>query len=953
MVQSGAMRSWMRAGVCVLALAMSDAAFAQDAPASDPAAQSADGLGEIVITGSRAIKDGANAPTPVAVVSSEQLSAAAPGNMAEALVQLPVFSGSFKPSSAGSNHSASGGGASLLALRGLSPTRTLVLLDGKRIVPTTISGTTDVNLIPQGLVSRVDVVTGGASAAYGSDAVAGVVNFVLDSRFQGVKGYVQGGLSSRGDAGSQKANLTAGTSAAGGRLHLLASFDYFRQKGINLDYNGRTWAEQGWTFIPASATSSQLVIVPDGRDAYATAGGTITGCQPAGVACPLALTRFQSDGTLTAFHTGSNLGTAAASGGDGAARRAQLVPTLDTKNVFARASFDVSDSLTAYVEGTYGKVGIEYFGANNTNVLSTNSLTIFSDNAYLPQAVRSVMAANGINSFSMQRINYELGPVNYYTDTETYRIVGGLNGRLSDKWSFSSYVQYGRSDSRYRITNNQIVDNIFNAVDAVVDPASGQVVCRSTLLGTAAGAGCVPINLFGAGAASGAAINYVTGTSDTRIESRQLVAAADIRGELFSLASDPITVAFGGEYRREEGQVTNDPTSARTRDGTGIRGYPAAQQGLFGGYLYSLNGLPLKGDFNVKEAFAEINAPLLSDTPGFDRLDLNAAIRYADYSTVGGETTWKVGGIWQPIPDIRFRGTRSRDIRAPNIQELYTVSNQINGASASDPQLGGARTVFLQRQTGNRNLAAEVADSTNVGVVLRPRFLRGFTASVDYFKIKIRDVIAQPTVQQVVDDCGLSSCSLIQRNSDGTINVVITPNQNLGLLETDGEDYELGYATTLGSGRLNLRLLATHTRQLALTVNGRKIDRVGDLNVLQNVNPPAAVEWTGSFSVDWRNDRWHLFAQERYVGSGHLDSTVTYAPGIDTNVPAVWYTDATIGYKLPTSSGNMELYATINNLFDQDPPITPNGSPTAPRAANGGIYDLIGRYYTMGLRVKF
>jgi outer membrane receptor protein involved in Fe transport len=951
------LRSLLACGGSVAAMLVASPVFAQDDPrggvtragSSDTAPQADN---DIVVTGSRAITNGADAPTPVAVVSAAQLTAAQPGNIAESLTQLPVFTGSFKPSSAGSNHSASGGGANLLALRGLSPSRTLVLLDGRRIVNTTINGTTDVNLVPQGLVSRVDVVTGGASAAYGSDAVAGVVNFVLDSKFDGLKINLQGGMSSRSDAGSMKGNLTFGTKFADDRAHLVFSADYYRQKGIDWDYGSRDWANGGWAVVPESATSSRLIVIPDERDVLGSFGGTITACQPVGVACPLTKMQFNPDGTIRPFVQGTFVSGTNMSGGDGTPRRTDLIPTTDAKNIFSRFTYELGDSTSVFLEGNYGRVHSNYLAAYNTNQLASAAFTIFNDNAYLSPDIKAQMAANGVTSFTMFRVNRDFQPNRYFTDTTTKRVVGGVDGSFGGSWRYSGYAQYGESRAIYKINHNMIMDNVYNAADAVLNGA-GQIVCRSTRDATVAGPGCVPINLLGEGNPSPEALNYVTGLSRVVVDTSQLVVAADVRGELFTIATSPVTVAFGGEYRREKGEVTEDAISSGTRNGTGIRGFPAAQQGLFGRYLYSINGLPLKGEFNVKEAFVEVNAPLVQDTPLFNQLSLNGAVRYADYSTAGGKTTWKLGGVWQPIEDIRFRATLSRDIRAPNIAELYTVSNQINGSTASDPQKGGARPIFIQRQTGNRNLDAETANSLNLGVVFKPRFLPGLTASVDYFDIAIDNVISQPTVQQVVDNCGMNACDLVQRQGDGTINVVITPFQNLARLKTNGEDYEIGYTTALAGGRLNLRALATHTRKLSLIVNGREVNRVGDLNVLQNTNPPAAVSWTGSFSASWRNDRFHIFAQERFIASGHLDSTVLYAAGFDTSVPAVWYTDLTVGYTLPTRGNKFEIYGTINNLFDQDPPITPNGASTTPRAANGGIYDFLGRYLTVGARIQF
>jgi iron complex outermembrane receptor protein len=941
------LRGLLACGVSFMALGAAGSALAADAAAADAATAS-----EVVVTGSRTITNGASAPTPVAVVSSTQLTSAQPGNLADAVMQLPVFMGSFKATAAGSNHSATGAGANLLALRGLGPSRTLVLLDGRRVTPTTINGTTDANLIPSSLLSRVDVVTGGASAAYGSDAVAGVVNFILDSKFDGVKASLQGGESGYQDAQSIKGNLTYGGAFLGDKLHIVASGDYYKLRGIDLDVHGRDWASQGYGLIPVSATSANLIIARDVRDSNGSFGGTITGCQPAGALCPINRMQFTPGGTLIPFVNGSNVSSAVMSGGDGTARRTNLVPGLETKIFFGRASYDVNDQLSLFAEVNYGKMHSDYAGANDTNQGTSNSFTIFNDNAYLSPALKAQMAANGVTSFTLQRVDGDFGLNRYFADTEAKRVVVGFQGGIgATSWKYSGYAQFGDTKTAYQISNNLIEDHSFNGADAVINPATGQIVCRSTLLNTVAGAGCVPINVLGNGAPSAAAVAYATGTSNVLDEVKQTVLSIDMRGDWFKLWSDPVSIAFGAEYRKEQGEVTEDALSAATRNGAGIKGYPAAQQGLFGGYLYSIDGLPLKGDFDVKEAFIEANVPLLKDQPLIYRLDLNGAVRYANYSTAGGQTTWKIGGVWQPIEDLRFRATRSRDIRAPNIQELFTVSNQINGQPVSDPQLGGARFIAIQRQTGNANLSVEEADSKTVGVVWRPSFLSGLTASIDYYSISINNVIALPTAQQVVDSCGLTSCPNVLRNAaDNSINVVITPYTNFAKLRTSGEDFEVDYVTSFQGGSLSLRGLATHTEELSTTLGTVTTDRVGDLNV----GPPSAADaWTGSFNVDWRNDHWHLYVQERYLGSGHLDHTVTYDPSVNTHIPAVYYTDLTVGYAFPARGVKYEVYGTINNLFDKDPPITPNGASTTPRAANGGLYDFLGRYFTMGVRAQF
>lgn len=922
----------------------------QDVPAA-PAAQA----NVVVVTGSRTITDGSSAPTPVTVASDEQLQSAQPGSISDALTQLPVFRGSQKPAAAGSAGTTLGAGANLLTLRALSPFRTLVLLDGRRIVPTQLTGSTDANMIPDSLISRVDVVTGGASAAYGSDAVAGVINFVLDTGFEGFKGTVQTGISSRSDGASGKVNLTYGHSFLDDRLHVIVSGDFFQQQGINLDYGGREFAEDGYGLIGASTASSALVIAPDIREALATTGGLITGCQPVGVACPINRMQFTTNGTLAPYAQGSFVTTATMSGGDGVARRTNLIAGYDATSLFSHAAYDLSDNTNIYAEVLYGKVHAQYFGSNS-GVSGTSSATIFNDNAYLPTAVRSVLTANNISSFSFARATFDFGGSYYTNNTETYRYVAGLNGSFGGNWKYALYGEYGTSSFDLTTSNNVLVQNFYNALDAVVNPANGQIVCRSTLLGTSAGTGCVPMNLFGEGAASPEALAYVVGSSYLKVDSNQLVFSGDLRGELFSLPGGPLVVATGLEYRKEAGEQSTNPENRITRTGTGIRGYPAAQVNQAGAYQLS-PAQALKGSFFVTEGFVEATAPLLRDAPGARRLDLNAAARYADYSSVGGVSTWKVGLNWEPIEGFRLRGTQSQDIRAPSIQERFAPLAPTIGQAANDPQKAGARFVVVQLNQGNPDLFEETAETSVLGAVFAPSFLPGFTASVDHFNIRIEDVIASPTIQSVVDACGLSACSQVIRNPDGTINSVVVRQQNFAQLHTDGEDIEIAYSTALDRlnlpGELKFRLLATHTNRLNLTLGATTINRVGDLNVTPSSNPPGVAEWSGAFSVDYRTDHFHAFVQERYVGPGYLDKTLVYAPTQDTRVSDVFYTDVTLGYRPPALGSAVELYATVNNLFDEQPPLTPNGALTTPRPVNSSVYDVLGRYFTAGMRFSF
>lgn len=937
-------------GVSIIALALA-------APGLAWAQEGAQAVEEVVVTGSRAVTNGANAPTPVTVVSSTELQAAAPTGVADALNQLPVLQNSLRPATTGSSATgAAGNGANLLSLRGLGTSRTLVLLDGRRLTPSNYSGSTDVNLIPQALLSRVDIVTGGASAAYGSDAVAGVVNFILDTKFTGFKGEIQGGVSSRSDNESGKIGLTWGRGFAGDRGHVLVSVDGYHNKGIGLDYGGRTWADAGWALLPATGTPSN-VIAPDGRFSTATYGGLIT-------SGPLANQMFMPDGTLAPFQVGNLRSATVMSGGDGAAGRTNLVPSLTTQTAYAYAEYEVMPALTVFGSASFGEVTTKYPAITGGRQQGTEAYTIYNDNAFLPAAVKARMQQLGITQFSMGRFGRDWGPVNIRTYTATWDVTVGAKGDFGEGWQYSAYYERGNSISTVYTAGNPYFDHMYRAADAVVNPATGQIVCRTSL--TNPNEGCVPINLFGDGAPSAAAKAYVVGTAYSHLVTTQDVAAFDVRGEPFELWAGPLSLAFGAEYRKITADQIVDAVSASVKAANGVRGFPTSAVGGLGGFQQS-NPQPIAGEFSIKEGFFEVDVPLAKDLPLIDVLSFNGAVRYAEYSTAGGATTWKAGFSYSPWQDLRFRLTQSRDIRAPNISELFTGSQQTNGQGVRDPLFGGQSFVVVRQTNGNVDLVPEEADTLTVGFVYQPSWLPGASFSVDYYDIDIAKVITPLGVQQVVDGCQAGDatlCSYVLRNAPvapatvGTINTVRTPTYNLDGRKTRGIDFEAGYRTEMDNlfpgtpGSLSLRALATYTDKLITVTAGVPVDRAGDVG---GTGLSGAPHWQGVLSAAYDNDRFSTFVQFRYIGGGAFDATLTSAqlsPAQNT-IRDVIYVDFTARYKFEVAGVKYEAYGTVNNLFDQDPPITPNGAVTTPRSANPNRYDFVGRYFVGGLRFKF
>lgn len=1000
----------------VTACSLAGPAFAQDAPTSRPApeAESTEDR-EVTITGTRIVRDGFQSPTPLTVLTLEDIQNSSPSNnIADFVNQLPSMAGSTRPANSRLNLSSGQAGINALNLRNLGSERTLVLLDGRRSAPSTINGLVDVNTIPQALIERVEVVTGGASAAYGSDAVAGVVNFVLNKKFEGLKLNADVGVTDRGDGFNYSFGAAGGWSFAGGRGHILVSGEVAHRDGI-FSTEGRDWNHQGFLRFenPAynATTNSSVpfyIFVNGAGAANSTPGGLITN-SAGGTANQLRGIYFGQNGAVQQYQYGALTfpvanGSAVplrTQGGDwrvnDSGRRIGLDPEDDRQGVFARISYEVSDGIELFAEGSYNRQEVFFNAGPNlatgavltatgcstaTPTSAPITCNAFLYNALGPTRLQNITSVTVATTFA----DLPFRAVDNKREAQRYAIGAegdlGLFGKAAP-WNI--YGQYGRVDTREQLRNIQNVARLRAATEVSFAQAGnpggfavGSIQCNINVDGitTNDDRNCVPLNRLGVGVINPAAIPYVLGDPYREQTLEQINAGVNLSFTPFATWAGDVSIAVGGEYREEkvDGFVPDEFQPVPIVDGQGnVTG--ASNRWSVGNYLAS------KGSYNVKEAYLEAVVPL-----GLG-LEFNGAVRATDYSSAGYVTTWKAGLTWQPIEDIRFRVTRSRDVRAPNLNDLFqagsansdSVSNPgfVNGesppfvAAGQTPQAGYSYSGFA---TGNPSLDVEKANQWNVGVVLSPRFLPGFNLSVDYFDIDVGQGISTFSAQQIVNLCYLGNqafCDAITIDAGRTQNpaqpylIIRSQPFNAASQQVRGVDIDASYRLPLdrlfdnASGTFTIRGLATRY------IENRFDSGVPQSVVLNSVGvnggQTGTPTWIYRVNVSYETDDFSITAVGRGVSSGTYVSngiecqtncpvSTTQFPTYESNrISGLFYADLNLTQKVRFGGASeAQLFFNVNNLFDRDPMVLPETG----LAANSTYSDLLGRQYRIGFRLK-
>jgi iron complex outermembrane receptor protein len=1086
-----------------LALAMAAApglALAQEA--EEPAAQ-APAADVVLVTGSRIARDpNLASPVPVQSLDAEALQLSGEVSLADIVNRIPALLASTTAEQTLT-------GANALNLRGLGSVRTLTLVNGRRHVAGFEGDqAVDIGSIPRGLVERVEVLTGGASAIYGSDAVTGVVNFILRDDFEGQSYDARFGMSSRGDAENASLQALWGRNFHEGRGNITFALDYtfdsvlrfgdrpwsannglsrslpnpalrfqagditastplfgnffnFQQTGrypygLPIPTSAQAFINQynatfGTNLTVADLSAAELALIerrntapsrailPQPNFSISSRRGVISpgnfglapGIDTNGSGVDDCLESFvgwnnslvgtgsfgfaggcwvvNNDGSVRPYRDGLVAGSFNQFGGDGIEDvfdQTYLIPQTERITANLNARYDLTPSTRAFFE----------FKASQSVTQRGTPLNTFydllygaPDNPFLPVELQGLAQSTG--GLFITRDPTDLGPNVTQFTRDTYRVVGGLMGELANGWSWEVAANYGQFTNTIKGRNTVLLDRFFAAIDVVSD-ANGNPVCRSSLDPTAIppttifgipdfdpgfytftpGDGqCRPANIWGGpNSISADAVDFITTTTIDELRLEQTVLSGLLAGDFgnwFTLPAGPVSFAAGIEYRRETSRLNRDnvdlgilPAGSPFGEGTLISDVSANGSLGFNALSQFFNS---SGNFDVTDVFIELSVPLLANLPLAQELTLDGAYRYADYSTVGGAETWKLGLLWTPVEDISFRGTISQAIRAPNIDELFRPDNPaffrpIDPCDASElgnapdpalraancqaggnglPGLPGGFTDPLSARFpgvagGNQNLSEEKADTVTIGLVFTPRFVPGFNFTLDYWNVQIEDGIGFVTAQQIVNGCYDASdfpnsgfCGLFERETNaaspqfGGFRFLRQSFVNFASIEAKGYDFAANYSFSWRD--YDFRMGVSGTRQEQLDFFNNPLDPTDVNPALEELRRPI---WAGNANVGVTRGDLSLGWNTQYVGRQALGGveveTIDTLFGDAGWAPEMYIHNFNASYRF---SESVRLYGGVNNVFDEFPYVTERAWPAGPR----------GRFFFVGIEASF
>ena len=938
------------------------------APADEAGAES-----QIVVTGSRIARRDFDSASPIITLERDLLERSSAITVDSFVQSLPQIGSSF----GATNSNAGNGGASNANLHYLGSNRTLVLLDGRRAIPGDAVGALDLNMVPAGLVKSVEIITGGASAVYGSDAIAGVVNFKLDTTLKGFRVNGTAGISSRGDARQAGVDLIYGYRPEGGRGGFVAYLGYAHRGGalsesrpnlsrqirVSFDASGNPVfndavnnALREGAYIPSATNLPSAASVNNVFATYGTAAGTVT---------PANVLGFNNDGTLFANAPLTNYRNGTASNPYYHSFNQDFLLQVPSDRVSAGflGDFEIAPGFQLYTR-------LHYLHGSVLRQIAPFELTtaIPLSNPFIPAALRSILATrpNPNATVSISRTLTELGPRTLRYDSDLYQGVVGLRGAIGAGWSYDAYFSHGRLDRTEIATGAFRVASLTQLLTA---PDGGASLCTGGF------------NLFGRNGISQACAAYIAYTPQTSTKARQTIVEGTVTGPLFELPAGAVKAALGATYRDEGFTAVGDPLF---QSGGAVGGLRSASS--------------ISGAYNVKEAFAEISVPILADQPFADLLEVSGGYRISDYSQAGTNSTYKGELIYAPIKQLRFRGSYQHAVRAPNMNEFAAPGQLVNLAVTQDPctfnstfRAGGvsgvdparARSLCLAQgvptatidtfvgttnapnvalSRGSRDLTPEVADTYTGGFAFRESLgsTGELSISADYYRIDLRNTIAQvgfnDTLVRCFNQFGLNPnydaanefCGGYTRAANGNLNGAIQTFRNIGQIKLEGIDGQVNWRVFFDQERrhsFNLNFAGSYLAKLKIqALAGAPFSDVrGTIGSIGQAYP----KWKHSLWMQYTNGPFELGGRWRYISAMRADSLIL-APTVPAlGSPATSYFDVDLGIR---ANDRFTFRFGVENVGDKQPPILSRGS-----GANteGGTFDLIGRRFFVRVSTDF
>ncbi|CAN7403492.1 TonB-dependent receptor [Duganella sp. LjRoot269] len=951
-------KNWSLYAATMLALGSTAAgAAAQEAvkqAATESAGTAADAAPvEVVrVTGSRIVRRDNDTVGPMLTLTKDDIKYAAPTSVGDLLQAMPNVGVSLN--SNGTQGTAFG--VSSINLRYLgsaegSGNRTLVLVDGHRWVNATggrgFRDFVDLNSIPLGMIDHIEVLKDGASAIYGADAIAGVVNIHTRRKLEGFETDLRIGESSRSDARNYNGFINWGTKLDKGSVFLSASYNDSKPI-LTADRDATRAALSPLTAAPTSPQGLYVLPGLSNNKYFGTGAGFASNAANAITRNQGALTPGAGALADDSFHTAALPGdyyNTQTQGiySNGPSRRAGL---------FGRLTYRLNDDITAHVEGMYStRESSQLFAPFPLDIRGSNGFAIPVDQQYNPfGTANGVPAANALgfsgSAFRIQRVPTEVGNRNNIQNVDTARLLLGVNGKTEfyGDWDWDATLSRTTSRATFDSNNQLNLDHIYLGIGS---PAK----CTAT-------PGCVPLNLFGS--ITPAMADYMRYNAHDANNATQTDFAVNATRTLMELQGGSLGLAAGYEYRKEEAEDMPDAFVAA----------PSTVQPLLGGAAQATTTSPARditrGSYSLQEAYAELSAPILSGLPGIEKLELDAAVRYSRYSTVGGKATSKLGVLYRPVASLLARGTYSQGFRAPSILELYQGQRQTNfqtvdpcnGGGTGKPGCAGVPAGYNQSQfnggltpgitAGNVNLKPETADTYSLGLVWTPASVPGLSFNADKFLIKVKDAIASQTGTQIMQACANTGnyCDLVLRNPTGEVRQLTQAVVNLSRIEVAGIDATARYVFPVASAKIDSALDVSYLEKYRSYVpqsDGTVVvdDRAGKSDqprsTFPRVKAQASLRYLASnYSATWK---------ARYIG--HSADLPNNAVNGGT-VPAITYQDVQLGYTLP--GGKVNLAFGIDNLWDKQPPLSAANNPI-----NFDIYtyDVRGRYFYAKVSSKF